>query len=176
MPLLPGQHLPDKGQQIRPGEPVARDSRRQGRLHVAFLVPDQEGSFPVQIMVCQGLQDHPRFGLPAIAGHSQFRDHPFGGMVGTEIEAVDLAAGFPDFFRHIGMEMLHVLLGVVAPGDTALVGHHIHLIAPADQGGHRLSGAGHPFHLVRTADISLIDVQDPVPIQEHRFPFPAHAL
>ena len=97
-------------------------------------------------------------------------------MVGTEIEAVDLAAGFFDFFCHIGMELFHVILGVVAPGDAALVGHHIHLVAQAAQVGHSLSGSSHPFHLVRTVNIAFVHVQDPVPVQEHCFFRLSHAL
>ena len=64
------------------------------------------------------------------------------------------------------------LLAVIAVRNARLIGHDHHPVAEVVQAPHAFLRTGNPLHLVGSMNISMVEVDDPIPIEKGCGPSP----
>ena len=114
---------------------------------------------------CEKIEQHAGIRLApgmrrAIGGDASLR------MVRTIAPIVDRGALGRKLLRHPAVEGLDRVLLVKPFGDPGLIGDDEHVKAGVVQKLHRRLGAADPLDLMRRMDIAVVDVEDPVAVEE----------
>src|SRR5690606_37615779 len=134
-------------------------------VEVGLLVADEEGLIPDNRKIRHGADQHAGLGFAVVRVLAKAFDRSFL-VIGAVIDAVDPGLPGREFAVHPRVERLHLLFGVVAACDAGLVGNDEHPPAVFVERLDRLRRAFDPFEVFRKVDVSAIDVQDAVSVQE----------
>ena len=86
----------------------------------------------------------------------------------------DFAAAGLNFPLHKVVQLLHLRHGVIAPGNTALVGNHENFVASLGQISHGLPCSLHPAQIADFIQIIHVHIEDAVTIEKNGLIFHRH--
>jgi hypothetical protein len=112
-------------------------------------------------------EDHSRIGL-AIERLASIRSDPVFGMVRTEVHRVEVRTFAGELLTHPRREGMKLLLGVVPAGNARLIRHDDNRVARRTEPAAQRVNAGDELERLAGVNVTAIDVDDAVTIQEER--------
>jgi hypothetical protein len=87
-------------------------------------------------------------------------------MVRTPAFIVDGATEASRRVRYPGQQRANVILGVMSPGYTGLIGHHENMPTGKRRSRNGVQRTWSPVEAFLCADIAMIEIQNPVAVQK----------
>ena len=133
--------------------------------HVGVFVAYKETSGDVDWPVARSLLKHAGTGFTAVAGHGECLHSSFR-MMRTIIEGIDVSAFFGQHVLHMRVERFYRRFVEEPTRHARLIGNHQHIIAGLIEQAHAFGRPRYPFKLLGSVHIAVIDVENPVAIEE----------
>src|SRR5579875_227651 len=143
----------------------AGDSEGARRLHVDIGVADQEAAGTVDCKITCRLFEQAGARFAAVTGDGIGGDRSVGVMR-TIIERIDACTLARELFAHVGVQLLHGRFVIETARHAGLIGDHDDHVARGIEEPDGFGRARNPCDLIRPVDVTAVDIEDPVAVEE----------
>lgn len=141
---------------------------RLGRIDVQLLVTDENARRQIQAEICPRPQEHPGIGLSKRRVRLVSAD-AMDGVIGAIVHARNIYRLLGKPVEHPFRQFQENRLRKVAPRDTGLVCYHQQVIIAGLRRPAQVENALLKLELLPRMHIRVIDIDNPVPVQEECF-------